>query len=46
MYLRIVKLWFTLRASASAEAPESPILFPSRLRKGVHMKLEKVYKKI
>ena len=46
MYLRIVKLWFTLRASASAEAPEFPISFPSILRKGVHMKLEKVYRNI
>ena len=32
-YLSVVKLWFTLRASASAAAPESLILFPPRLWK-------------
>ena len=30
-YFSVFKLWFTLRASASAVAPESPILFHSRL---------------
>ena len=30
-YFSVVKLWFTLRASASAVAPESPISFPPRL---------------
>ena len=30
-YSSVVKLWFTLRASASAVAPESPIGFLSRL---------------
>ena len=32
-YFSVLKLWFTLRASASAEAPEAPILFSSRLWK-------------
>ena len=32
-YFSVFKLWFTLRASASADAPESPILFNSRLWK-------------
>ena len=36
-YFSVVKLWFTLRASASAEAPESPISFPSRLWRKVHV---------
>ena len=30
-YSNVVKLWFTLRASASAAAPDSPILLSSRL---------------
>ena len=34
-YCSVLKLSFTLRALASAEAPESPILFPSRLWKRV-----------
>ena len=34
-YSSVVKLWFTLRASARAVAPESPILFLSRLWKRV-----------
>ena len=34
-YSSVVKLWFTLRASARAVAPESPILFHSRLWKRV-----------
>ena len=34
-YFSVVKLWFTLRASARAVAPESPIVFPSILRKRV-----------
>ena len=32
-YFRVVKLWFTARASASAAAPDSPILFHARLWK-------------
>ena len=32
-YFSVFKLWLTLRASASAVAPEPPILFPSRLWK-------------
>ena len=36
-YFSTFKLWFTLRASASAEAPDSPILFSSRLWKRVHV---------
>ena len=32
-YSSVVKLWFTLRASASAAAPDSPIPFPRRLWK-------------
>ena len=34
-YFSVFKLWFTLRASASAMAPDSPILFLSRLWKRV-----------
>ena len=34
-YVSVVKLWFTLRSSASAVAPGSPILFLLRLRKRV-----------
>ena len=34
-YFSIFKLLFTLRASASAVAPESPTSFPSRLWKRV-----------
>ena len=34
-YFSVFKLWFTLRVSASAEAPETPIAFPSRLWKRV-----------
>ena len=34
-YFSVVKLWFTLRASASAAAPDSPILFHPRLWKKV-----------
>ena len=34
-YFNIFKFWFTLRASASAVAPELPTLFPSRLWKRV-----------
>ena len=34
-YFSIFKLWFTLRASASAVAPELPALFPSSLWKRV-----------
>ena len=30
-YVSVVKLWFTIKVSASAVAPESPILFPKRL---------------
>ena len=30
-YFSVFKLWFTLRASASTETPESSILFSSRL---------------
>ena len=33
-YFSVFKLWFTLRAPASADAPESPITFPPRLWKG------------
>ena len=32
-YFSVVKLWFTLRASASAVAPDSPIPLCSRLLK-------------
>ena len=32
-YSSVVKVWFTLRASASAAAPESPISLSSRLWK-------------
>ena len=35
-YLSVFRLQFTLKASASAEAPESPISFSSRLLKKVH----------
>ena len=31
-YFSVFKLWFTLRVSASAAAPESSILFHSRLQ--------------
>ena len=31
MYLSVFKLWFFIRASLSAETPEFPIPFPSRL---------------
>ena len=34
-YFSVVKLWFTLRALASAAAPDTPILFPQRLWKRV-----------
>ena len=34
-YFRVFKLWFTLSASASAVAPESPTLFHPRLWKRV-----------
>ena len=34
-YSSVVKIWFTLRASASALAPDSPILLPPRLWKRV-----------
>ena len=34
-YSSVVKLWFTLRASARAVAPDSPIPFPQRLWKRV-----------
>ena len=34
-YSSVVKLWFTLRASARAVAPEAPISFHRRLWKGV-----------
>ena len=34
-YSSVIKLWFTLRASASAAAPESPISFSQRLWKRV-----------
>ena len=34
-YFSAFKSWFTLRASASAVAPESPILFRLKLRKRV-----------
>ena len=34
-YFSVVKLWFTLRVSASAMAPESPIPFPSTLWKKI-----------
>ena len=34
-YFSVVKLWFTLRASARAVAPDSPILFHPRLWKRV-----------
>ena len=48
-YFSVSKLWFTLRASASAVAPESPILFGKRspiifsprLWKRVHQNLYK-----
>ena len=33
-YFSVFKLWFTLRAPASADAPDSPIPFHSRLWKG------------
>ena len=33
-YINVFKLWFTLRVSARAEAPDSSILLPSRLCKG------------
>ena len=36
-YFSTFKLLFTLRASASAEAPDSPIAFPSRLWRRVHV---------
>ena len=34
-YSSVFKLWFTLRVSANAEAPDFPTLFPSRLWKRV-----------
>ena len=34
-YFSVFKLWFTLKTSASAEAPESPTLLDSRLWKRV-----------
>ena len=34
-YFSVVKLWFTLRASARTVAPDSPILFLQRLWKRV-----------
>ena len=34
-YFSVLKVWFTLRASARAVAPEPPILFPPRLWKRV-----------
>ena len=34
-YSSVVKLWFTLRTSARAAAPESPISFDPRLQKRV-----------
>ena len=43
-YFSVVKLWFTLRASASAVAPESPIPFHSRLWKRVLQNLVQVVK--
>ena len=30
-HFSVFKLWFTLRESANAEAPDFPTLFPSRL---------------
>ena len=36
-YFSVFKLWFTLRASARAATPETPILFLSRLWKRVHV---------
>ena len=35
IYFSVFKLWFTLRASASVEAPESPTVLDSRLWKRV-----------
>ena len=36
MYLSAFKLWFFIRASLSAETPEYPIPFPSRLHVCTH----------
>ena len=43
-YSSVVKLWFTLRASARAVAPDSPILFPQRLWKESTPELVQVVK--
>ena len=43
-YSSVVKLWFTLRASARAVAPESPIPFSSRLWKTSTPELVQVVK--
>ena len=42
-YFSVFNIWFTLRVSARAEAPESSIVFPPRLWKNVY-KHSKVYK--
>ena len=44
-YFNDFKVWFTLRASASAVAPQSPISFNSRLLKRTLQRLVQAVKK-